>query len=99
MDPVDDIETYCDNGVWKTRWRNSAEPFAAGGSRDRQVSHGATVAQWYGVDHIITNPDGTTAEHNSYRYRKEAHAVGPLNVAPTSPRDSTLTRTAALAVG
>jgi hypothetical protein len=32
------------------------------------------VAQWYGVDHIITNPDGTTAEHNSYRYRREHDA-------------------------
>jgi hypothetical protein len=29
------------------------------------------VACWYGVDHIITNPDGTIAEHNSHRYRRE----------------------------
>jgi hypothetical protein len=84
MAPVDDIETYCDNGIWKTRWRNSPEPFAAGGGRDRQVSQGATVAQWYGVDHIITNPDGSVAEHNSYRYRREAHAPGPLDVAPAT---------------
>lgn len=28
---VDDIETYCENGIWKTRWRASDEPFAAGG--------------------------------------------------------------------
>lgn len=98
MAPVDDIETYCDDGVWKTRWRNSPEPFSAGGGRDRQVFQGATVAQWYGVDHIITNPDGSTAEHNSYRYRKEAHAVGSLEVAPPSPGNSTLTRTAAPAV-
>jgi hypothetical protein len=68
---IDDIETYCENGIWKTRWRNSSEPFAAGGGRERQASQGATVACWYGVDHIVTNPDGTTAEHNSYRYRRE----------------------------
>jgi hypothetical protein len=74
MPPVDDIETYCENGIWKTRWRNTTQPFAAGGGKHRQVSQGATVAQWYGVDHIITNPDGTTAEHNSYRYRREHDA-------------------------
>ncbi|MGZ0146029.1 hypothetical protein ACXJJ3_03060 [Kribbella sp. WER1] len=99
MAPVDDIETYFDDGVWKSRWRNSRQPFAAGGSRDRQVSRGATVAQWYGVDHIITNPDGSTDEHNSYRPRKEAHGNGFLEVAPTSPDNSTRTRTAALAAG
>ncbi|WP_329000037.1 hypothetical protein OHA18_37090 [Kribbella sp. NBC_00709] len=68
---VDDIETYCENGIWKTRWRASDEPFAAGGGRQCQAGQGAIVACWYGVDHIITNPDGTIAEHNSYRYRRE----------------------------
>ena len=71
MGPIDDVETYCENGVWKTRWRNSAKPFAAGGGKQRLVSQGATVAQWYGVDHIITNPTApspnttptATAEH------------------------------------
>jgi hypothetical protein len=74
---LDDIETYCENGVWKTRSRHNTEPFAAaggGGGRQRQISQGATVALWYGVDHIITNPDGSTAEHNSYRYRHEQPA-------------------------
>ena len=68
---VDDIETYFEDGIWKTRWRNGEEPFAAGGGRHRQTSQGAIVACWYGVDHIVTNPDGTIAEHNSYRYRRE----------------------------
>ncbi|HZN74838.1 MAG TPA: hypothetical protein VFC00_24645 [Micromonosporaceae bacterium] len=76
MGPIDDVETYCENGVWKTRWRNSAKPFAAGGGKQRLVSQGATVAQWYGVDHIVTNPDGTIAEHNSYRYRR-THSASP----------------------
>ncbi|NIK58200.1 DUF2188 domain-containing protein [Kribbella shirazensis] len=76
MAPIDDVETYCDNGIWKSRWRNSIKPFAAGGGRERQVCQGATVAQWYGVDHIITNPDGTLAEHNSYRYLRE-HTANP----------------------
>ncbi|TDO55231.1 hypothetical protein EV651_115195 [Kribbella sp. VKM Ac-2571] len=29
------------------------------------------MAQWYGVDHIVTNPDGTIAERNSYHYRRQ----------------------------
>jgi hypothetical protein len=77
MAPLDDIETYCDNGTWKTRWRNSRKPFAAGGDKQRQVSQGATVAQWYGVDHIVINPDGTVEEHNSYRYLRD-HSASPV---------------------
>jgi hypothetical protein len=61
---VDDIETYCENGVWKTRWQHSAEPFATGGGRERQITKGAVVAHWYGVDHIVRSPDGSIAEHN-----------------------------------
>ena len=64
---VDNVESYCEDGVWKTRWQRSTEPFASGGSRDRQIVQGATVAQWYGVDHVIKNPDGSIAERNSYR--------------------------------
>ncbi|GAA1113786.1 hypothetical protein GCM10009630_08850 [Kribbella jejuensis] len=71
---LDDVQTYCDNGIWKTRWRNSTEPFSAGRNKHQQISQGATVAQWYGVDHIVINPDGTVAEHNSYRYRREPEA-------------------------
>lgn len=67
MAPIDDVETFCENRVWKTRWRRSPEPFTVGGGKQYQISQGATVACWY----IITNPDGTTAEHNSYRYRRE----------------------------
>jgi hypothetical protein len=72
MAAIDDVETYYEAGVWKTRWLHSAEPFATGRSRERQVSQGATVAAWYGVDHIIRNPDGTIAEHNSYRRHVQA---------------------------
>jgi hypothetical protein len=68
---VGDVETYCENGIWKTRWYGSTQPFSTGGGKQRQVSRGATVAQWYGVDHIVTDPDGTIAEHNSYHYRRQ----------------------------
>ncbi|MEU8222446.1 hypothetical protein [Kribbella sp. NPDC048915] len=72
---VDDIETYCENGIWKTRWRTTGKPIAAGGDKLDQVSQGATVAQWYGVDHIVMNPDGSVAERNSYRYRREPDLI------------------------
>jgi hypothetical protein len=88
MAPVDDVETYCDNGIWKTRWRHSTKPFAAGGGKERQISQGATVAIWYGVDHIITNPDGSTAEHNSYRYRREHDCVAAEHGVPSQTKDA-----------
>ena len=72
MAPVDDVETYCDAGVWKTRWVCAAEPFASGGGRERQMAQGGTVAQWYGVDHIIRNSDGTIAEQKTYRKHQSA---------------------------
>jgi hypothetical protein len=64
---VDDIETDCEGGVWNTRWQHGTEPFATGGSRERQITKGAVVARWHGVNHIIRDPDGSIAEHNSYR--------------------------------
>jgi hypothetical protein len=66
---VDDIETYYEDGAWKTRWLHSRRPFAKGGGRERQIAQGALVAQWYEVDHYVRNPDGTLDEHNSYRIR------------------------------
>jgi hypothetical protein len=86
MAAIDDVETYSEGGVWKTRWLHSAQPFATG-TRERQISQGATVAAWYGVDHIIRNPDGTIAEHNSYRYRRQ-HGVGQSSSAPSPSRQS-----------
>jgi hypothetical protein len=71
MTPVDAVETYCEKGIWKNRWRGSTKPFASGGGKQHQISQGAAVAIWHGVDHIVTNPDGSTAERNSYRYRRE----------------------------
>ena len=74
------IETYCENGVWKIRWQHSTEPFATGGGKQRQICKGATVAQWYGVDHTIKNPDGSVAEHNTYRHRDDQTAMSPAGV-------------------
>lgn len=69
MGSIGNIETYCEGGVWKTRWQHSDHPFASGGGRERQIAQGATVACWYGVDHIIRDESGAVVERNSYRYR------------------------------
>jgi hypothetical protein len=61
------VETYYENGKWISRWQDDAQPFATGGIRRLQVARGAQVACWNRVDHIIRNPDGTIAEHNTYR--------------------------------
>jgi len=71
MTPLDDIETYCDASVWKTRWSGSAEPFSSGRDRQRQVSQGATIAAWYGVDHIVRNPDGSVAQRSRTTRRSQ----------------------------
>ena len=78
---IDGIETYCENGVWKSRWQHSTEPFATGGGKQRQICKGAAVAQWYGVDHTIKNPDASVAEHNTYRHRDDQAAMSRADVA------------------
>ena len=69
---MENVETYCKDGIWQTGWVHSVVPFSTGGTREHQVAKGATVARWYEVDHIVRNPDGTVAEHVSYR---PAHAA------------------------
>ena len=51
------VETYRDNGVWKSRRSDSPIPFATGGSRQHQISVGAEVARWHEVEHIVRDPD------------------------------------------
>ena len=77
MGPIDDVETYCENGVWKTRWRNSAKPFAAGGGKaaSGQPRRNRGAVERRRPHHH--QPDGTIAEHNSYRYRR-THSASPI---------------------
>ncbi len=61
-----DVETYCEEGVWKNRRQDCERPFSSGSSRRRQIAVGAEVARWGQARHIIRNPDGTIAEINIY---------------------------------
>jgi hypothetical protein len=56
-----DVETYCENGRWRTRRIGIADPFAAPafGSRDDMFEKGRRDAALYGVAHLIRHEDGT----------------------------------------
>jgi hypothetical protein len=69
------VETYCDGGVWKNR-RPGCEPFSSGGSKLRQLTIGAEVARWAQTQHVIRDETGVIIETNIY-------ASGPLP--PRSP--------------
>jgi hypothetical protein len=61
-----DIETYYENGVWKSRRLDCDQPFSSGGSLQRQLAEAAEVARWTGVRHIVRDTDGTIVETNIY---------------------------------
>jgi hypothetical protein len=61
-----DIETYCEDGVWKNRWLESGQPLSAGRSRRRQLAIGAEAARWNQGRHLIRDADGAIVEINVY---------------------------------
>jgi len=61
-----DVETYFEDGSWRTRRQDSKAPFASGPSRQQMIAAGAEVARWNQVRHIIRDRDGTVAEVNTY---------------------------------
>jgi hypothetical protein len=61
-----DVETYFEDGSWRTRRQDSETPFASGSSRQQMIAAGAEVARWNQVRHIIRDRDGTVAEVNTY---------------------------------
>ena len=60
------IETYHEDGQWKSRRQGSGQAFAVGGTKNEQIAQGREAAQRDGVEHSIKNLDGTIAEKNSY---------------------------------
>ncbi len=60
------IETYHEDGQWKSRRQGSQQAFAVGGTKDEQIAQGREAAQRDGVEHIIKKMDGTIAVKNSY---------------------------------
>jgi hypothetical protein len=60
------IETYYDNGTWRSRRQGSSRAFSTGGTKAQQVAKGREAARKDGTEHIIKNRDGTISERNSY---------------------------------
>ncbi len=61
-----EVETYYENGVWKSRRLDCDQPFSTGGSKLWQLAAGAEVARWNGSCHIVRDIDGTIVETNIY---------------------------------
>ncbi|MBT2586518.1 DUF2188 domain-containing protein [Arthrobacter sp. ISL-95] len=62
------VETYYEEGQWRSRRQGTDTPFAVGGSRAEQQQRGRQAAQRDGVEHIIKNPDGVIVQRNSYQH-------------------------------
>ena len=61
-----DIETYYEDGTWKSKREGNERAFGTGGSKEEAVAHGREAAQKDHVEHIIKNQDGTISVKNSY---------------------------------
>lgn len=60
------IETYHEDGQWKSRTQGASRAFNVGGSKAEQQAEGRAAAKSRGVEHTIKNMDGTIGEKNSY---------------------------------
>ncbi len=61
-----DIETYHEDGQWKSRRQGSERAFGVGGTKEEQIAQGREAARRDGVEHVIKNLDGTIGEKTSY---------------------------------
>lgn len=60
------IETYNEDGQWKSRRQGSSRAFDVGGTKAEQQATGREAAKRDGVEHTIKNLDGTIGQKNSY---------------------------------
>ena len=60
------IETYNENGEWKSKRQGSSRAFAVGGTKAEQEAKGRAAAIRDKVEHTIKKLDGTIGEKNSY---------------------------------
>ena len=60
------IETYYEDGVWKSRAQGKSRAFDTGGTKAEQQAAGRERAKRDGVEHTIKKQDGTIGEKNSY---------------------------------
>ena len=64
--PKGDIETYHENGTWKSKVEGSSRAAHVGGTKAEQQAIGREMARKRRVEHVIKNLDGQVAEKNSY---------------------------------
>lgn len=60
------IETYHEDGQWKSRRQGNERAFNVGGNKAKQTAEGRAAAQRDGVEHTIKKMDGTIGKKNSY---------------------------------
>ena len=60
------IETYSEDGQWKSRRAGRDRAFSAGGTKAEQQAIGREAAKRDEVEHTIKKLDGTIGEKNSY---------------------------------
>ena len=60
------IETYHEDGQWKSRRQGNERAFSVGGTKAEQTTLGRTAAKRDAVEHTIKKMDGTIGEKNSY---------------------------------
>lgn len=59
------IETYNEDGQWKSRRAGSDRAFSASGTKAEQQATGGAAAKRDGVEQTIKKLDGTIGEKNS----------------------------------
>lgn len=64
-----DIETYYEDGQWKSKVEGRERAARVGGTKAEQTAIGRRLAQDHKGEHIIKNEDGTIGEKNSYGKR------------------------------
>ena len=61
-----DIRTYNEGGQWKSKVEGSSRAAHAGGTKAEQQAIGRDMARARGVEHRISNLDGTIGQANTY---------------------------------
>lgn len=68
------IESYYEDGIWKSRRQGSRQIFASGGTRDQAIALGRAAARNAETEHIVLDAEGRISERRSLPSRR-AHGV------------------------
>jgi hypothetical protein len=64
--PEGDIETYYEDGIWKTKIDGSSRAAHTFDAKYEAVAAGRQMARERKVEHLIRKEDGSIGERNSY---------------------------------